>query len=747
MTMSGRMSDRLSRVARSSFFGRQTELAALRGAVESTELPFVVAFIHGPGGIGKSWLLQAALSSSSPDFHSIVLDCRNIEPTPEGLLRTLGTLLRTRESEPDLASVVARLGETAGRTVLALDTYETFGLMDTWLRQVFVPALPESVLTVIAGRQAPNPAWLTTPGWAGLFREIELHGLSEHDSHQMLESRGVRGAQVERINRFARGHPLALELAAAALRTQPDLDISAGPPPRVLQELADAFLTGLPAKRTECVEAASTVRRVTEPILRALLAVSATRRLFDTLRDLPFVDVTREGLIFHDVVRDTIANGLAQRDPERYCTYRRRAWRFFTSESHRLVTGSLWQCTADLLYLIENPVVREAFFPKGATEYRVEPATASDEEDIREIAASEEAGESAQFIGRWWERHPETFSVAKTHDGKVAGFYIIFEPANVDAELLAGDPLTAEWSRHLRENPIAPEERVLFLRRWLAHRTGELPSPAQAACWLDIKRMYMELRPHLRRLYTTVTFLDTYAPIVCPLGFVPLDEVSATVGEVTYHTALLDFGESSVDGWLASLVGAELGVEPGDLQTAHEDIVTILFTDMEGSTILTQRLGDAKAQEILRTHNSIVREALKAHNGSEIKHTGDGIMASFSSAARALECAIAMQRAFAEHNEAAAARPSTGSGRAEVIRVRMGLNAGEPVAEEEDLFGTAVQLAARVCGRAEPGQILASNVVRELAAGKGFLLSDQGEVVLRGFEDPVRLYEVRWLET
>jgi len=111
-------------------------------------------------------------------------------------------------------------------------------------------------------------------------------------------------------------------------------------------------------------------------------------------------------------------------------------------------------------------------------------------------------------------------------------------------------------------------------------------------------------------------------------------------------------------------------------------------------------------------------------------------MTSFSSVVRALECAIAMQRAFAEHNEAAE----------EPIRVRIGLNAGEPIAEEEDLFGTAVQLAARICAHAEPGEILAPIVVRELAAGKGFLLADRGDVALRGFEDPVRLYEVRWRE-
>jgi class 3 adenylate cyclase len=174
--------------------------------------------------------------------------------------------------------------------------------------------------------------------------------------------------------------------------------------------------------------------------------------------------------------------------------------------------------------------------------------------------------------------------------------------------------------------------------------------------------------------------------------------------------------------------------EEGAAGLAPSGLVTILFTDMEGSTTLTQRLGDAKAQEMVRTHNTVVRDALKAHSGSETKHTGDGIMASFVSASRALECAIAVQRAFVQHNESADTP----------VRVRIGLNAGEPIAEEEDLFGTAVQLAARICAHAEPGQILASNVVQELAAGKDFAFADQGEVALKGFEKPVRLFEVRW---
>jgi class 3 adenylate cyclase len=168
---------------------------------------------------------------------------------------------------------------------------------------------------------------------------------------------------------------------------------------------------------------------------------------------------------------------------------------------------------------------------------------------------------------------------------------------------------------------------------------------------------------------------------------------------------------------------------------APSGVVTILFTDMEGSTSLTQRLGDAKAQDVLRTHNTIVRDALKAHSGTEIKHTGDGIMASFTSANRALECAIAIQRALAQHNQS---NPDT------PIRVRIGLNAGEPVAEEKDLFGTAVQLAARITAKAEAEEILVSDTLRGLVAGKGFLFADRGDVALRGFENPVRLSEVRW---
>ena len=728
--MSRTISDRLLEVARTSFVGRQRELAVLRGAIEAAELPFVVAFIHGLGGIGKTRLLQATLSSVDPKIRSTVMDCREIEPTTKGFLVALSAALGMQEADPELRSVVARLSEASQRTVLALDTYEMFGLMDTWLRQVFVPALPETVLTIIASRQAPNAAWLTTPGWESLFHEIKLQELPDDDAYEMLKLRGLKQSQVGRANRFARGYPLALELAAAALRIQPDLEITSGPPPKVLQQLTHAFLIGLPPEITEAIEATSTVRRVTEPVLRALLAVSYVKEVFDKLQDLPFVNTTVERLILHDVVRDTIANDLTRRDPERYRTYRKRAWQFFTSDPHRTATRNLWQYTADLLYLIQNPNIREAFFPKGVSDYIVEPATFSDGKDICDIAAVTEPEEAARFIQRWWDKHPKAFSVARDRDGRVEGFFILFEPAYVVPELLADDPLTAAWSQHLRMNPVAEGELVLFLRRWLTRLIGEAPSPAQAACWLDIKRTYMELRPSLRRLYTTVTDLATYAPIVLPLGFVPLEEANVVLGGIIYHSALLDFGPSSVDGWLRGLTGAELGAEADDETKLPEGTVTILFADIADSTLLTERLGDATFRSYARQLDDSLRTIITETGGRlvEGKLLGDGVMAVFTSARQAIECAI--------HCNAA----SEGT----ELRLHIGIHAGDVIREGKNVFGGAVNIAARIAASSVPGEILISDTVRSLArTSTNVVFDERGDHILKGIADPLRLFVIR----
>src|SRR5213592_1567113 len=173
----------------------------------------------------------------------------------------------------------------------------------------------------------------------------------------------------------------------------------------------------------------------------------------------------------------------------------------------------------------------------------------------------------------------------------------------------------------------------------------------------------------------------------------------------------------------------------GGADVRDPGIRMILFTDIMDSTTLTQSLGDEAALAMLGVHDTIVRDALSALGGREVKHTGDGIMASFVSAAGAVRCAIQIQRELARHEQANPERP---------LKVRVGAAAGEPVEQHDDLFGSTVQLAARLCAHAQPEQILVTNAVAELCIGKGLLFEDLGEVVLKGFGRPVRAHAAAW---
>lgn len=179
---------------------------------------------------------------------------------------------------------------------------------------------------------------------------------------------------------------------------------------------------------------------------------------------------------------------------------------------------------------------------------------------------------------------------------------------------------------------------------------------------------------------------------------------------------------------------------PAKAVPAANDVTfrAVLFTDLVGHTEMMSRLGDEKGREVLREHEAITRDVLKQHGGTEVKTMGDGFMASFGSVTKSVECAVALQRAIDAWNTGA------GEQRAAPLHVRVGLNAGEPIEEDGDLFGATVILASRIAAKAEAGEILVADTVRGLCSGKGFLFADRGDFVAKGFEEPVRVYEVNW---
>jgi class 3 adenylate cyclase len=240
-----------------------------------------------------------------------------------------------------------------------------------------------------------------------------------------------------------------------------------------------------------------------------------------------------------------------------------------------------------------------------------------------------------------------------------------------------------------------------------------------------------------------MSLLDEALAISSGLGMRPLMErVLARKLEVQ-GIASTDPSFRSAQAIRTSIDAVASAVDSGrpDLRphAAPDGTVTILFSDIEGSTTMTQRLGDLKAQEVLRAHNAIVRRQVAAHGGFEVKSLGDGFMLAFASARRALQCAIAMQRDFATYNREHPDEP---------VRVRIGLHTGEAIKEAEDFFGRHVILASRIAGEARGGQVLVSSLLKELTESSGDIRFGEGQQVsLKGLEGVHQVYPVLWEET
>jgi len=190
----------------------------------------------------------------------------------------------------------------------------------------------------------------------------------------------------------------------------------------------------------------------------------------------------------------------------------------------------------------------------------------------------------------------------------------------------------------------------------------------------------------------------------------------------------------------AKAIGEFLEVEPhvAGMAPPVGAFRVVLFTDLVSHTQMMTTLGDEGGREVLREHERITREVLSEHEGTEVKALGDGFMASFSGVSRAIQCAIELQRRIEKRNQAEPGAPP--------ISVRIGINAGEPIEEDGDLFGATVILASRIAGAATGGVILVANSVRDLSAGKGFQFEDRGSIEAKGFEEPVHIWAVEWAE-
>ena len=529
-----------------------TELTKLRSCLDD-EGP-IVTWFYGPTGAGKSAQI-AAFAEESRDQGAAVLtvDCRTVEPTVAGLLSTLSELLE--EPFPDLEKAADAISQLAGRAIVVFENYEVFRLADSWLRRDFIPALDATARVILVSRESPAAGWVSASEWQAFFQAISLNAASPTDP-----------AEITKL---------------------------------YLDEVPDTELR-------EALDAASVVRRVTKPMLASLVPEANTDEMYQRLSALSFVETRRDGLAIAESVGRLIAEQLQAADVDRYRGYQKSAWRLLRQQLRESSRADLWRCTADVIYLIENPVIREAFFPSESAQFSVEPAVGGDMQAVLDITAMHEPQAEVEIMRHWSQHLPSAFHVLRDSSGLIGGYSCIALPSDLDGDWMQSDPVARNWQAHVNRKGRAARPESLFLRRWLSREHGEAPSPVQAAAWVDVKRTYLELRPELRRVYLTLQDLGPYAPVAVQLGFEVMGDLEAQIGGEPYHSAMLDFGPGSVDGWICDLLAAELGVADDQrLDSAARELITdtdrVPLTPLEFKLVamLESRQGEAVSREEL----------------------------------------------------------------------------------------------------------------------------------------------------
>lgn len=568
--MVSRIGEILHDGAADGFSGRIRELAVLMRLV--TDDQPLIFHLHGIPGIGKSALLSQFIQRArAVDADVLSLDCHLIEPTERGFWHALSGVFR--QPVTNISDAAKLVGERAGRVLLVLDGFEAFRLIDVWLCRDFISALPDNVRIVLSSRLPPAAHWQNDPRWQSLVGSLYLDMLEDVEAIELLLRAGLSISDAQRLLPVGHGHPLALRLAAHARLERPWVDLAGFDESGVMARLVELILadiTDAPAR--QAIEAASVLRRITEPLLAAVFPCADARELYARLRETPIIEQRRDGLSLHEAVRSPVAASLKAANPERFRSYRSAAWRYVRTRMQSEPAVELWRHTADVIFLLGDPAVRDAFFPNCPQTLTVSRAQAEDGDEILRLAARHEGEEATEHLAAWWLRQRNAFhTVRNSHHGLV-GFYCLAVAETLDPLLLATDPVAGQWWRQMQKDPAPRGQRALFLRRWLASAEGEAPCPVQAACWLDIKRTYLELRPALRRVYLTLRDMAPYESVAARLGFRLLDQTVSLDG-AAYKSALLDFGPSSVDGWLAGVLEAELGAEPGPLDTGAREFV------------------------------------------------------------------------------------------------------------------------------------------------------------------------------
>ena len=596
--MSPSLADRLMEARHARFVGRNGELSLFESALRADILPFYILHIFGPGGVGKTTLLQEfALLSERNGARPIYLDARNIDLSPDAFIESLGLLLGKQNG----ASIPDLLDASSQRTVILIDTYEVLTPLDTWLRATFLPQLPDTVLTVLAGRNAPDAAWQGDTGWQDLVRIISLRNLSQEEGRAFLNKRGLPADHQQGVLEFTHGHPLALSLVAEVFSQRGQVGLHPEESPDVIKTLMERFVQQVPgpAHRT-ALEACALVRVTTETLLGEMLgmptsgpASEGVHALFEWLRALSFIESSPEGIFPHDLARETLATDLRWRNPAWYVELHNRARKYYTERLNQTSGLAQQRLMLDTVFLHRDNAVIRSFFDWQTTGSMV-PYSLEKEDvpTLQKMVAQHEGEASAKLAMHWFGKYPQNVTVWRDAQELPLGFLLSLPLHTLDEEDAKLDAAVKSTSNFLESHaPLRSNELGTLFRFWMARDTYQGISPVQSLIFIQVAKHYLTT-PGLAFTFFPCADPDFWAAILSYAELTRYPEADFEVDGKPYGVYGHDWRVMTPAVWIARLAEKELG-GTGQVAAAPPTTEPVIFLSREDfSNAVKQALQD-----------------------------------------------------------------------------------------------------------------------------------------------------------